>query len=143
MLSLRFKEPIMAAYSQDLRDRVLNGLERGESASSIAHRLEVSLRWVYHVRSRYRQLGERSSQKLGGYRRSRIAHMEDQICGWINKEVDLTLSQLCDRLAEQGIVIKQTALWHQLDKWGLSFKKNAARQRARTQGRSTGKTGVD
>jgi hypothetical protein len=42
----------MAAYSQDLRDRVLRGLERGEGATSIARRLEVSLRWVYHVKDR-------------------------------------------------------------------------------------------
>jgi hypothetical protein len=30
----------MAAYSQDLRDRVLQGLERGEGATSIARRLD-------------------------------------------------------------------------------------------------------
>lgn len=28
-----------------------------------------------------------------------------------------------ERLAGQGIQIKAAALWHQLDKWGLSFKK--------------------
>lgn len=133
----------MSAYSQDLRDRVLKGLERDESATSIARRLEVSLRWVYHVRLRYNRFGERSPQKVGGYRRSRIAGLESQIREWINEEVDLTLVQLCERLAEQGIPIKQTALWYQLDKWGLSFKKNPARQRARTQGRSAGKAGVD
>lgn len=129
----------MSAYSQDLRDRVLSGLDRGERATSIAQRLEVSLRWVYHVKQRYKRFGERSSQKLGGYRRSRISGMESQIRKWINEEVDLTLVQLCDRLAEQDIFIKQTALWHQLDKWGLSFKKNPARQRARTQRRTAGK----
>lgn len=35
---------MMAAYSQDLRDRVLKGLERGEGPTSIARRLEVSIR---------------------------------------------------------------------------------------------------
>ena len=37
--------------------------------------------------------------------------------------MDLTLSELSQRLAEHGVVIKTTALWHQLDKWGLTFKK--------------------
>ena len=121
----------MAAYSQDLRDRVLRGLERGEGATSIARRLEVSLRWVYHVKYRYEQDGERAAQPVGGYRRSRVAEMEPRIRAWIGAHVDLTLVELCERLAEHGILIKPTALWHQLDKWNLTFKKNATRQRAR------------
>jgi hypothetical protein len=40
----------MAAYCQDLRERVLCGLERGEGATAIARRLEVSVRWVYQVK---------------------------------------------------------------------------------------------
>ena len=39
----------MHAYSQDLRDRVLRALERGERPSDIARRLEVSRVWVYDV----------------------------------------------------------------------------------------------
>ncbi|MDH4154518.1 MAG: helix-turn-helix domain-containing protein, partial [Nitrospira sp.] len=121
----------MAAYSQDLRDRVLRGLERGEGATSIARRLEVSLRWVYHVKARYERDGERAAQPLGGYRRSRVAAMESHIRAWLGAQVDMTLAELCERLAEQGILIKTTALWHQLDKWNLTLKKNATRQRAR------------
>src|SRR5271170_226811 len=114
----------MAAYSQDLRNRVLKGLERGEGATSISRRLEVSLRWVYHVKDRYEQAGERTPLQLGGYRRSRVAGMEPQIRAWIKKEVDLTLIELSERLAAQGVAIKTTALWHQLDKWNLTLKKN-------------------
>jgi transposase len=69
--------------------------------------------------------------------------MEAQIRAWIKKEVDLTLAELCERLAEHGIVIKVPALWHQLDKWNLSLKKNPARQRARTRGRTSGAAGME
>jgi transposase len=62
--------------------------------------------------------------------------MEPQIREWISKEVDLTLAELCERLAEHGISIKISGLWSQLDKWNLSFKKNTARQRARTERRA-------
>jgi transposase len=55
----------MAAYSQDLRDRVLRGLERGEGATSIANRLEVSLRWVYHVKDRYEKEGGAGGAEVG------------------------------------------------------------------------------
>lgn len=113
----------MAAYAQDLRDRVLRGLERGEGATSIANRLEVSLRWVYHVKDRYEKEGERAAQKLGGYRRSRVAAMEPRIRAWIGAQVDMTLAELRERLAEHGVTIKTTALWHQLDKWNLTLKK--------------------
>jgi transposase len=125
----------MAAYSQDLRDRVLKGLERGEGATSISRRLEVSIRWVYHVKDRYDHDGERSAAQLGGYRRSRVADRESDIRLWIKERADLTLAEISDRLLEHGVTIKTTALWHQLDKWGLSLKKNAARQRARARRR--------
>ena len=126
----------MAAYSQDLRERVLSGLVRGEGATSIARRLEVSVRWVYQVKDRYEQSGERSARRLGGYRRSRIAELETRIRGWLAEQVDLTLAELSERLAQQGVIIKTTALWHQLNKWELTFKKNSARQRAVTRRRA-------
>jgi transposase len=132
----------MHAYSQDLRDRVLRALERGDRPSDIARRLEVSRVWVYEVRKRFRDQGERCSHRMGGYRRSRIAHLEMNLRAWIKAEPDLTLAQLCERLAQQGVQIKVPALWHQLNKWNLSFKKNAARQRARSRRCSTGTPAV-
>ena len=133
----------MHAYSQDLRDRVLRALARGERPTAIARRLEVSRVWVYQVRHRLEAEGLRCSLPMGGYRRSRIAHLEAKMRAWIKAEPDLTLAQLCERLAtEEGITIKVPALWHQLDKWDLSFKKNPARQRARTRRRASGASGM-
>jgi len=133
----------MAAYSQDLRDRVLRSLERGEGTTSIARRFAVSVRWVDEVKRRYRRHAERCSRPVGGYRRSRVAEREPPIRAWIKKEADLTLAALCARLAEQGVTMKVPALWHQLDKWNLSLKKNPARQRARTRRRAGGAGGVE
>jgi transposase len=113
----------MSAYSQDLRDRVLNALDRGERPSAIAQRLEVSRRWVYQVRTRVRDAGIRTALQVGGYRRSRVAHLEQTLRCWIREQSDLTLSQMCARLSGMGVEIKAAALWHQLNKWGLSFKK--------------------
>lgn len=80
---------------------------------------------------------------MGGYRRSRIAHKEDQIRQWIGATPDLTLAELSERLAKEGIQIKVPALWHQLNKWGLSFKKNPARQRAVARRRVSGPDCMD
>jgi len=129
----------MRSYSQDLRDRVLSALEQDQSAEKIAARFEVSRAWVYRVKARYRQNGERSSRQMGGYRVSRLAGRESQIRKWIKQTPSLSLAALCERLEkENGIALKTTALWHQLDRWGLSYKKNAARQRARTRRRAPG-----
>jgi transposase len=133
----------MGAYSQDLRDRVLRGLERGEGPTAIARRLEVTRAWVYQVKDRFEKAGERCSHPLGGYRRSRVAGKEDLLRKWIKAQPDLTLEQMCERLAEQGVSIKPPALWHQLDKWGLTFKKNRSRQRAGARGRASGQGTVE
>lgn len=133
----------MRAYSQDLRDRVLRALERGDRPAEIARRFEVSRVWVYQVRDRWQQEGNRSSLRIGGHRRSCLAGMEAQVRAWIEAEVDLTLAEICSRLSsEAGIQIKVPALWHQLDKWNLTLKKNPARQRARSSRRSDGALSV-
>lgn len=128
----------MRAYSQDLRDRVLRALERGERPALIARRFEVSRVWVYQVREDWQAQGRRSSLPMGGYRRSCLAERESQVRAWIKAEVDLTLAEICARLGREGVQIKVPALWHQLDKWNLTLKKNPARQRARAQRRAVG-----
>jgi len=133
----------MQSYSQDLRDRVLWALGRGERPTAIARRLEVSRVWVYQVRDREQKTGRRTSFQIGGHRRSRVAGMKSALCAWIEKDPDLSLAELCERLAEQGVSIKTGALWHQLNNWNLTFKKNPARQRATTRGRAAGATSVD
>ena len=123
-------------YSQDLRDRVLRALDRGDRPTEIARRFEVSRIWVYQVRGRVQRTGQRGSLAIGGYRRSKLAQSEQQLRAWIAEAPDLTLAELQQRLAGQGVAVKIGALWHQLNKWNLTFKKNSARQRARTRGRS-------
>ena len=126
----------MQSYSQDLRDRVLRALARGEGPSAIARRFEVSRFYVYQVRDREQETGVRISFQIGGHRRSRLQEAEPVLRGWIAAAPGLTLEELQERLAAQGIAIKIGALWHQLNKWNLTFKKNAARQRARARGRA-------
>ena len=128
----------MQPYSQDLRDRVLWALDRGERPTAIARRLEVSRVWIYRVRERQQKTGQRTSFRIGGHRRSRVAEMESVLRAWIEQEPGLSLAELCERLRRQDVSIKTGALWHQLNKWNLTFEKNPARQRARTRGRAGG-----
>jgi transposase len=133
----------MQSYSQDLRDRVLRALARGEGPSGIAQRFEVSRFYVYQVRDREQETGVRSSFQIGGHRHSRLEEVEPVLRRWIAAEPGLTLEEMRERLAGQGIAIKIGALWHQLNKWNLTFKKNAARQRARARGRAGSAAGME
>ena len=129
-------EIIMRAYSQDLRDRVLKALERGERPSDIARRFEVSRVWVYQVLNRLRDQGERCSHQVGTHRQSCIAHLETTIRAWVEAEPSLTLAQLSERLAlREGVQITMSALWQQLKKWKLGFKKTTTHRRTRAPGR--------
>jgi transposase len=97
---------------------VLRALERKESPTQIAKRLEVSRGYVYQVRDRWLKQGRPSSLPVGGYRRSRLAGMDVLLRAWIEAEPDLTLSQICARLAkEEGIQITVSGLWYRLSKW--------------------------
>lgn len=124
----------MQSYSQDLHERVLWALGRGERPTAIARRLEVSRFWVYQVRRREQKTGQRTRFQIGGHRRSRVAEMESVLRGWIEAEPDLSLVELCARLTSQGISIKTGALWHRLNQWNLTFKKTCtpASKNART-----------
>ena len=133
----------MQSYSQDLRERVLRALDRGEGPSAIARRYEVSRFYVYQVRDREQETGVRTSFQIGGHRRSRLQEAEPALRNWIAAAPGLTLEELQQRLASRGIAIKIGALWHQLNKWNLTFKKNPARQRARARGRAGGPTRLE
>ena len=92
----------------------------------IARRFEeVSRGWVHQVRRRLEKDGRaRSSFQIGGHRRSRLeADREPVLRAWIAAEPDLTLAELQQRLAQQGLSVKVGALWHQLNQWKLTFKK--------------------
>src|SRR5216683_6915146 len=92
------REVSMQAYSQDLRERVLRALDRGDRPTEIARRFEVSRVWVYQVRDREQETGVRSSFQIGGHRRSRLAEREQMLRAWIAAEPDLTLAELQQRL---------------------------------------------
>ncbi len=49
--------------------------------------------------------------------------MEPTLRTWPKETGDLTLAEMCTRLAAHGIAMKASALWHQLSKWKLTFKK--------------------
>jgi transposase len=123
----------MRAYSQDIRRRIIRARERGDSAQEISKRFEIHKRTVERYWRRYRQSGQISAQRMGGYRRSRLEKHDLVLRRWITEQSDLTLIQIQERCRKRlGVSIGINALWHRIDHLGLSYKKNASRRRAKS-----------
>ena len=116
-----------AAYSQDLRDRVLAAYDRGMKTSRIAEVFAVSPAWCRRIKQRRRETGEVAPRKMGGpgpvkIDRQRLAEL-------VRKQPDATLKELQDRI---GVECCQSAIWTALDTMGLTFKKRRSMRPSRT-----------
>ncbi|MES2696299.1 MAG: transposase, partial [Verrucomicrobiota bacterium] len=116
--------------SEDLRERIVAAKEAGEGTGEVSTRFGVSRKSVARLWKQYCTRGHLRPKQVGGYRISRLAGHGATLKRWIAREPDLTLAKLSVRLAgELNVRIGPTALWHQLDRLGLSYKKNDARRR--------------
>ena len=93
------------AYSQDLRDRVINAVVvEGMSCRAAAARFGISgssaIKWVERVE----RSGSRTAAKMGGYKRVRLEPHRAFLEGLWAEKSDITLQALCDRLlSERGV----------------------------------------
>ncbi|MEO6569340.1 MAG: IS630 transposase-related protein [Opitutaceae bacterium] len=117
--------------SEDLRRRIIEAKEAGEGTGEVSQRFRVSRKSVARLWKQYSVSGHLRPKQIGGYRKSRLVKHGKTLDRWITKKSDLSLAELKQRcLAQLGIRIGTTALWHQLRRMGLSYKKNDARRRA-------------
>ena len=125
------------AYSQDLRDRVIDAVLRdGESRRSAARRFGVSdasaIKWL----QRYERAGDRRCAGTGGHRPSKVKPHRDWLLAAIAAEPDITLATLVARLqAERGVKVDTGMLSRFFIAEGISFKKKRAAIRAGSTGR--------
>ncbi len=114
----------MRTYSNDLRERIVAARERGHSAAEIARLLKLSKRSVERYCKLQATTGSIQPRQRGGYRRSRLAKHDQTLRRWIGQQPDLTLAELQTRIARQlKVRLGITALWHRLERLGLSYKK--------------------
>jgi putative transposase len=80
---------------------------------------------------RLRLTGSPAAKPMGGRRPYLLEGARDWLLARIREKPDLTLHALLSELAgERGVVVACDTLWRFLKREGISFKKNAARQRA-------------
>lgn len=122
----------MRPLSEDLRRRIVEARQAGAGSVEVSQRFRVSRRTVARLYRQYERRGHLRPKQIGGYRRSRLEPHGRTLRRWIARQTDLTLAELKERCRrELGVQIGINALWHRLDRLGLSYKKNHARRRAR------------
>ncbi len=118
--------------SIDLRERLVSAVDGGMTRRSAAKRFGVAastaIKWV----DRWRRTGNVAPQPRGGDRRSeRIEAHAEEILALIGETPDITLEELAEHLLEaRGLKVDPSTVWRLLDRHGMTFKKNRARQRA-------------
>src|SRR5881227_3924580 len=116
----------MATYSHDLRQRVLDAVERNEgSLRQIARRFVVSLSFVVRLLQLYRRTGSLDPKPpAGGHPAALGPDERERLQEWVRQQPDATLKELRQRL---GVSCSLTAIWRALEKLRLSRKKKVLR----------------
>ncbi len=117
------------AYSMDLRLRIVAFVDAGNTHRSAAERFDVAISFVNTLMKRKRELGHIEALRCGGKRHGKLDAAKDFLVKRVTEQKDITLFELRDELAEQGIEVAPSSIWRFLKRLGLSHKKNTARER--------------
>ena len=91
----------MKPYSQDLREKIIQALAES-TQEEVADRFSVSLSFVEKLWRRWRSTGSCAALPHAGGRRRTLAEHEAAIRKEVAQQPDVTLAELCDRLAAAG-----------------------------------------
>jgi len=120
--------------SIDLRQRLVSAVDGGMSRRSAAARFGVAVSTAIKWVDQWRRTGDVRPRPQGGdYRSQRIEAHAGEILALIEARPDITLGEIALHLDEtHGLRVAQSAVWRLLDRHGITFKKNRARQRTAT-----------
>jgi transposase len=117
-----------AAYSMDLRTRVLKDADVGLTSKELAARYHVSRAWVDALKQRRRETGAFAPLKQTKFRGRVLAPADtDRLGALVTASPDATLSELRDALRTSAGL---TTIWRALNQLDLTVKKNRTRRRA-------------
>ena len=125
------------AYSQDLRDRVIDAALKDDlSARGAAARFGIGVATAVVWVRRARETGVRVAKRRGQPKGSKLDAHREAVLGWIDGKDDITIAEIRERLrAERGTSAGVGTVSSFLDRCGLTFKK-----RQRTPPNRTGRT---
>ena len=117
-------------YSADLRERVITAVDEGMSRRAAGRHFKVgestAVKWVEH----FETTGSTAPKPRVENNRSPLNDHKEWLLALVEAESDLTLREIVDRLAAQGVAVCESAVWRFFHRNGITYKKNRARQRA-------------
>jgi len=118
--------------SMDLRNRIAAAVNGGESRQSAARRFLVSASCVIKLMQRLRETGSVAPGQMGGWKDYALADHETLVRALIKEQPDLTLEELRDELAKEGIQIGRSSVDRFLKARELTLKKSRSAPPSRT-----------
>src|SRR3982751_5209343 len=118
----------MTPYSHDLRQRILETVQRGEgSLRQIAQRFRVSLSFVVRLLQTYRRTGSIQPRPHGGGNPAKLSPQDlERLRELVRQQPDATLEELRQRL---GVACSTMTISRALRRLGLPCKKKIPRAR--------------
>jgi transposase len=129
----------MAAYSMDLRIRVLQDSDAGLTADAVAEKYRVSASWVRRVKQRRRECGETAPRCQTRWRTPILTPDLPRLATLITEQPDRTLAELRQAL---GTGASLATIWRAIEGLAITIKKNGARVRAGSRRRRRGPNGL-
>src|SRR5512132_1227723 len=126
-----------APCSMDLRERVLKAWDASGDAEEIAATFGVSRAWVHRLIQRWRETGSLAPRRQTKFRSRVLAGQEQRLAALITAKPDITLAELRDTLPTTAAL---STVWLEIDRLGLTLKKNRTRRRtasSRRRGRAS------
>ena len=113
------------AYSQDLRDRVIDAVVDGRmSRRAAGARFGVSLSSAIKWVQRFERTGSRRAARMGGYKRVKLEPHREFLETLRAEKPDITLQTLCDRLLAARRVKADTSMMSRFfRRIGVTLKK--------------------
>jgi transposase len=119
-----------AAYSMDLRERVIEDVDAGLSSKELAARYHVSRAWVDALKQRRRETGSIEPLKQTKFRHRVLDGQDDRLAALIAAQPDATLVELRDALRTAAGL---ATIWRAINQLDLTVKKNGTRRRTTTE----------
>jgi transposase len=116
----------MAAYSLDLRTRVLADWDAGLGAEAVAAKYRVSRAWVHRLVRRRRETGSIAPRQQTKFRARTLAGQDERLRALVLAVPDRTLAELREALPTTASL---TTIWRALERLQLTVKKNGTRRR--------------
>ena len=118
--------------SMDLRERVIAGIDAGQSRRAAAAQYGVAPSTAIRWDNERRSTGSFAPKPQGGDMRSRRIEAHAVVIHEALEEApDITLAELCRHLSERGVAVSTSSLWRFFRRHGITRKKRPGTRSSR------------